>query len=42
MADIIATKRGVALAPRSGREVVVLAQPVEDQACGGARVSGRR
>jgi DNA-binding transcriptional ArsR family regulator len=31
MADITATKRGFALAPRSGREVVVLAQPVEDQ-----------
>lgn len=31
MADINATKRGFALAPRSGREVVVLAQPVEDQ-----------
>jgi hypothetical protein len=31
MADISATKRGFALAPRGAGEVVVLAQPVEDQ-----------
>ncbi len=31
LADIIATKRGFALAPRGGREVVVLAQPVDDE-----------
>jgi hypothetical protein len=31
MADITATKRGFALAARGAREVVVLAQPVEDQ-----------
>jgi hypothetical protein len=28
---VIATKRGFALAPRLAREVVVLAQPVEDE-----------
>jgi DNA-binding transcriptional ArsR family regulator len=31
MADITATNRGFALAPRAGREVVVLAQPIEGQ-----------
>ena len=31
MADITATKRGFSLAPRGGREVVVLAQPIEGQ-----------
>jgi hypothetical protein len=31
MADITATKRGFALAPRRGHDVVVLAQPVYDQ-----------
>ena len=31
VADISATKRGFALAPRLGREVVVLARPVEDE-----------
>jgi hypothetical protein len=31
LADVIATKRGFALAPRGGREVVVLARPVDDE-----------
>jgi hypothetical protein len=31
LADITATKRGFALAPRRAREVVVLAQPIEDE-----------
>jgi hypothetical protein len=31
LADITATKRGFALAPRRAREVVVLARPVEDE-----------
>jgi hypothetical protein len=31
VAEVTATKRGFALAPRRGREVVVLARPVEDQ-----------
>jgi hypothetical protein len=31
LADITATKRGFALAPRRGREVVVLARPVEEE-----------
>jgi HTH domain len=31
MAGITATKRGFRLAPRGGHEVVVLAQPVDDQ-----------
>jgi DNA-binding winged helix-turn-helix (wHTH) protein len=31
LADITATKRGFALAPRGGHQVVVLAQPVDDQ-----------
>ena len=31
MADVNATKRGFALSPRRAREVVVLAQPVEDE-----------
>jgi hypothetical protein len=31
LADVSATKRGFALAPRRGREVVVLARPVEDE-----------
>ncbi|TMJ33110.1 MAG: helix-turn-helix domain-containing protein [Alphaproteobacteria bacterium] len=31
LADVSATKRGFALAPRRGREVVVLARPVEEQ-----------
>jgi hypothetical protein len=31
LADISATKRGFALSPRSAREVVVLARPVEDE-----------
>jgi DNA-binding transcriptional ArsR family regulator len=31
LADISATKRGFALAPRRAREVAVLAQPVEDE-----------
>ena len=31
LADVNATKRGFALVPRSQREVVVLAQPVEDE-----------
>ena len=30
LADVSATKRGFALMPRRAREVVVLAQPVED------------
>ncbi|HEV8609461.1 MAG TPA: helix-turn-helix domain-containing protein [Thermoanaerobaculia bacterium] len=32
LADVSATKRGFALAPRSAREVVVLARPLEDHA----------
>lgn len=31
MAEVNATKRGFALAPRLAREVVVLARPVEDE-----------
>lgn len=31
LADVSATKRGFGLAPRSAREVVVLAQPIEDE-----------
>jgi DNA-binding transcriptional ArsR family regulator len=31
LADVIATKRGFVLAPRSAREVIVLARPVEDE-----------
>src|SRR5258708_25109395 len=31
LADVIATKRGFALSPRSAHEVVVLARPVEDE-----------
>ncbi len=31
LADVIATKRGFRLVPRGGREVVVLARPVEDE-----------
>jgi hypothetical protein len=31
LADVNATKRGFALAPRAAKEVVVLAQPVEDE-----------
>ena len=31
LADVSATKRGFALAPRRAREVVVLARPVEDE-----------
>jgi hypothetical protein len=31
LADVSATKRGFALAPRGGREIVVLARPVEDE-----------
>src|SRR5919205_1499901 len=31
LADVSATKRGFALAPRRGRDVVVLARPVEDE-----------
>ncbi len=31
LADVSATKRGFALAPRRAREVVVLARPVEEQ-----------
>jgi hypothetical protein len=31
LADVTATKRGFALAPRRAREVVVLARPVEDE-----------
>ena len=31
LADVSATKRGFALVPRRGREVVVLARPVEEQ-----------
>jgi hypothetical protein len=31
LAEVRATKRGFALAPRGGREIVVLAPPVEDQ-----------
>jgi DNA-binding transcriptional ArsR family regulator len=31
LADVRATKRGFALAPRSAREVVVLARPVEEE-----------
>jgi hypothetical protein len=31
IADVVATQRGFALAPRSEREVVVLARPVEEQ-----------
>ena len=31
LADIVATKRGFVFVPRDGREVVVLAQPVEDE-----------
>jgi hypothetical protein len=31
LADVIATKRGFALAPRRAREIVVLAPPVEEQ-----------
>jgi DNA invertase Pin-like site-specific DNA recombinase len=31
MADISATKRGFALAPRRAHEIVVLARPVEDE-----------
>ena len=42
LADVSATKRGFALAPRRAREVVVLARPVEERACGGARLPRRR
>jgi len=31
LAEVSATKRGFALAPRGGREIVVLAPPVEDE-----------
>jgi DNA-binding transcriptional ArsR family regulator len=31
LADVTATKRGFALAPHRAREVVVLAQPIEDE-----------
>ena len=31
LADVSATKRGFALAPRRAREIVVLARPVEEQ-----------
>jgi hypothetical protein len=31
VADVSATKRGFALAPRSGQKVVVLARPVEEE-----------
>ena len=31
VADVVATKRGFALAPHGGREAVVLARPVEDE-----------
>jgi hypothetical protein len=34
LADVVATKRGFALAPRRAREVVVLAPPVEDEHAG--------
>jgi len=34
MAEVIATKRGFALKPRGGRDVVVLARPVEDEHAG--------
>ena len=37
-----ATKRGFALAPRRAREIVVLAPPVDERACSGARLSRRR
>ena len=43
LADVSATKRGFALAPRGAREVVVLARPVERRgAYGGARLPRRR
>ena len=42
LADVSATKRGFALVPRRAREVVVLARPVEERACGGARLPRRR
>ena len=44
LADVSATKRGFALAPRRAREVVVLARPVERRrgARGGARLPRRR
>jgi hypothetical protein len=34
LADVSATKRGFALAPRRAREVVVLAHPVEEEHAG--------
>ena len=42
LAGVSATKRGFALEPRRAREVVVLARPVEERACGGARLPRRR
>ncbi len=42
LADVSATKRGFALAPRRAREVVVLARPVDERACRSARPPRRR
>ncbi len=42
VADVSATKRGFALAPRHARLVVVLARPIEEKHAGGARLPRRR
>ena len=42
LADVRATKRGFALAPRRAREVSVLAPPVDERTRGSARLSRRR
>ncbi len=42
LADVSATTLGFALAPRRARKIVVLAPPVEDAACVGARLPRRR
>ena len=42
LADVSATRQGFALVPRRGREIVVLARPVEERACRNARLSRRR
>ena len=42
LASVEATPRGFSLEPRGRRDVVVLAPPVDEPPCGGARVPGRR
>ena len=42
LADVSATTLGFALAPRRARKVVVIAPPVDDAACVGARLPRRR